>query len=1276
MTGLVKGLKRVLLAVIVLAALATASLLVYVRTDSFARLLQSRVGDLLNTEFRGKITMDRIDTSVADELIIHGLRIKYRDATIVWIPRIQVAYSLIPLLWREVRIGIAANDPVIDLRREADGDWNLMKALASETPTATSSGASSFSIYIHNLGIRQGIVKIAPQGTSGPRYRFDRTDLDGSIAIKPAGLDAELRSLRTRVAAPALPPADLYAALFYRDVSHPAKLAITALRLTTRASALSLTGTVRDMEALRTDVEVTIERLASSDVSMILPDDPLSADLSGRISLEGTAKQMRTKADLAAGKARLRGNFLIDLTRTAPSFDGGLALTQLDLGALALPQKLAGILEMTLNARGQAANLKALVAKTTINVDRLRAGTIEAGNLRFIGGAQQGNVQLDGNLSRGSERLKLNCNALVVGNPRYELVAETEHLNAAQLSKGAPSTDLNSRTTIQGSGRELKTIDAKIDFRTVHSSVANRPVDSLIRAQLKGGVVDISQARILSQGTDLALQGNVGMIPGSATRLSYRLRADRIAPWLRLAATTGDGRLLLDGTALGTLRGAKGTALRTQGKIDLESLQLSDLRIDSGHANYSFDRIGSGGWPRGDADLRLTALKTNGFELRAISARARLDGGRPPHITVAMTVHDRKNNADRLAATIIYQPNHIAGSVDQLSLMLPDGAWRMTDQARFTKDQHRVEVRHLALVNGVHSLTFDGRMGSAGAQEASLHVHALDLAVLRPLMSRSERIGGDLSADISLSGTSTAPVIDMNLTVNRLLINSQMLGDVNAAANYKPSKAALDATFSQDQNHRLRLNGDVPIKLEWSHGFMAKIGNDQKIRAYSAGIRLAPFAGIAPQTLRNPAGLLRADLELTGPPLHPSINGTMAITRAAGEVVPVGVKISDLEVGLRASPSRIEITELSAKAADGTLNGSGSIALKNNYSPGAINATIQMQKWPAIATREYNASIDGELRASGTPDAPDLRGTIDVVDTTIRPDLDFLTGPSVPPPDQTIVVVRSGEPKLPDRSEALSHAPGETSVAVSNDQHANGLTFNNSAIDLKVNVHRNTWIRHDNAQIELDGNLNIRKSRGGPITVVGEIDTVRGWILFHGRRFTLENGQILFSGGHQIDPTLNIDAQYTVSTYVIDVIVTGTASKPELKLKSQPELAQGDILSLILFGTTTSQLGQGQKATLQQQAQSLAAGAAGQALSESLGLSSLGVSVSGQSVGLGHYLNENTYVSFSPSLGATGSKTPSPVASVQYFLWRWLALTTATMSDGSSQVFLNVNKRY
>ena len=89
-----------------------------------------------------------------------------------------------------------------------------MKALASKSPAAANSGSNAFTIYLDKLGIRNADIDLAPRGASGPLYRFEATDLDADLAIKPAGLEAELTELRIRVGAPGMPPADLHAALF------------------------------------------------------------------------------------------------------------------------------------------------------------------------------------------------------------------------------------------------------------------------------------------------------------------------------------------------------------------------------------------------------------------------------------------------------------------------------------------------------------------------------------------------------------------------------------------------------------------------------------------------------------------------------------------------------------------------------------------------------------------------------------------------------------------------------------------------------------------------------------------------------------------------------------------------------------------------------------------------------------------------------------------------------------------------------------------------------
>src|SRR6266851_497669 len=264
-------------------------------------------------------------------------------------------------------------------------------------------------------------------------------------------------------------------------------------------------------------------------------------------------------------------------------------------------------------------------------------------------------------LTNGPGHLNLGGIAVVTGNPQYHIAVDTKHFNIAGISKSAPLTDLNSRAVIQGSGSNLQKIDARIDFQASRSLIARVPLESAIQAQIKGGVIDISQAKILSQSTTVSFKGSAGIVPGAATHLSYHVHADQIAPWVKLTGTTGDGRLILDGTASGILRGAKGAALRAEGKLDFQSVHLSNVSVASGHAGYAFENIGQSGWPRGHANMQFTALEANRTKLRAVAANARVDGGQPPHISIAVVIRDENNNDNRLMATVVYRPDQIAG---------------------------------------------------------------------------------------------------------------------------------------------------------------------------------------------------------------------------------------------------------------------------------------------------------------------------------------------------------------------------------------------------------------------------------------------------------------------------------------------------------------------------------------------------------------------------------------------------------------------------------------
>jgi translocation and assembly module TamB len=70
----------------------------------------------------------------------------------------------------------------------------------------------------------------------------------------------------------------------------------------------------------------------------------------------------------------------------------------------------------------------------------------------------------------------------------------------------------------------------------------------------------------------------------------------------------------------------------------------------------------------------------------------------------------------------------------------------------------------------------------------------------------------------------------------------------------------------------------------------------------------------------------------------------------------------------------------------------------------------------------------------------------------------------------------------------------------------------------------------------------------------------------------IDKGVVTFTGSEDINPILDVSASYKISDYIIYVDVVGKSKKPDINYRSEPELDQGDILSLLVFGKTSDRL--------------------------------------------------------------------------------------------------------
>ncbi len=227
---------------------------------------------------------------------------------------------------------------------------------------------------------------------------------------------------------------------------------------------------------------------------------------------------------------------------------------------------------------------------------------------------------------------------------------------------------------------------------------------------------------------------------------------------------------------------------------------------------------------------------------------------------------------------------------------------------------------------------------------------------------------------------------------------------------------------------------------------------------------------------------------------------------------------------------------------------------------------------------------------------------------------------------------------------------------------------------------RGTWVYLEEGNLELMGQVHIRKDPNQPVLFVGTIETVRGWYAFHGRKFHLEHGRVIFTGATPLDPTLDIDARQTLNDYQIDALITGTASKPELKFQSEPHLEQADILSLLIMGKTTGTLTHGEKSNLQSQVLGATAGYLAndvrRTVAEQLGIENveldIGQTLSQSRLGVGTYVTEDVFVATSQSLGGGNTRE----FSVEYQLsenWQLKASATTRGNDGVDIIW---RKRY
>jgi autotransporter translocation and assembly factor TamB len=389
--------------------------------------------------------------------------------------------------------------------------------------------------------------------------------------------------------------------------------------------------------------------------------------------------------------------------------------------------------------------------------------------------------------------------------------------------------------------------------------------------------------------------------------------------------------------------------------------------------------------------------------------------------------------------------------------------------------------------------------------------------------------------------------------------------------------------MSTDNFHMRIADGVVAVSSGgvkiMSDGYMdlsasGNLSSDLSVRADG---RL-PVAALAPFTdaLADARGAVTLQATAGGPLSALQWRADLALDKIGFAVPALAQSVQNLNGKLKVSPREITIESLSGGLDGGRFVLDGRVEL-DRYAPTRGEMTLQARKLPLQWPGTMDAVVNGDLKLSGASEKALLSGRLDLVEGTYYKDVSLNLWSAV---------------SQPRRAESVTAA--EAPAPWMND------------VDLAINVgYRNPFLVDNNmARLQIVPDLKISGTLARPV-LNGRAEVTEGEIIFRRKSFVVATGVVDFTNPYKIEPTLDVVSQSRIRHWLLSLSVSGTPDRLVFELSSDPPESDNDILSLILFGRTQTEIAGGDTTGSQTTAQMLATLVAttwGESLKETTGM--------------------------------------------------------------------------
>ncbi len=909
-------------------------------------------------------------------------------------------------------------------------------------------------------------------------------------------------------------------------------------------------------------------------------------------AVEAASLDLGTVARLVPA-VRLHGTLYAAGTLNGPLRDAHFAgtLEQRD-GALP-PSTVKGTVH--LDTRGDILTVRADVMADSISFDGLR-GSFPSLPLR---GAVAGPVRLAGRLDSLETHAELHGpgggvkedGALLLDLPHYgarDLKVQVRDLNLRRWLDAAPSSRLN--VTLAGTVEGDSAVPAAGAVSVVlgQSDLAGSDVDSGgARVRFADRRIYVDSLRVAQPGLITTGSGSLGWTRDVRGQLALDLdadslnAADSLVSWLAGGATppttadpSDDEARALAGSArvLLTLEGSL-DSLGLDARASFDRLAWRDWRVPAGRARLAFS---PGVRPTFalDATADSIAHGTLGFSGAAASARGALD---------SLTWFARSRvgeGAAFLAGGRFVKRAGVAPEnadervivVDSLAVQLPGDVWVLRQPTELAVTDSAATVSRLGLesVYGSGKLSLQGDLPTRGRANAHLQLEAFPLVGLYALLEQdTARVAGTVTLTAGLTGTRASPVSSGSFSLTNGSIGEFRTPFVDGTFDYHDRRLNSALHLWRSGQQILDVRAYLPLDLALQPVRRRQLPDTLSVQATADSVDLSVLEALTP-AVQQVTGVFSTDLGIAGTWDAPRLRGGLQISAAAATVPALSVRYEDINGRLTFSGDTIAVQPLSVRSDRGRADVTGVVRLEQLTRP-VLDLRIAADQFKALDLRNNLAiTASGRLVLRGPVFGASLTGEAKVTSGVLY----FAD------------LVQKRIVNLDELADTL--------LASMIEQQRLGPEFKNVFLDslriddLGLEMGSDVWLRSNEANIQLTGSVRVTKRRNFYL-VSGSLQAVRGTYRLKvgvlSREFVVTEGTVKYFGTPDQDAALDIGAKHVVhpvptpsqrnpEDITVVAHITGTLLVPKVTLEAEKrDLSQTEIISYLLFGKSTVDLG-------------------------------------------------------------------------------------------------------